>query len=178
MGELSKWAYGVSYINHIAVGGAARCQDQKAAFCPFTWQCSLQAASLSPARFWDSFSQCYIASMVGKYSLGCTVKFSHCSAIENAPCSLSSSTKCLWHTGGKLLAITRCKLRQALQPEVYHYHATFGCQQSSDLALHLTDFIQARFTPSSHFHLVPRSTWRSLEALLFIQFLTVCCADS
>lgn len=98
--------------------------------------------------------------------------------IENAPCSLSSSTKCLWHTGGKLLAIARCKLRQALEPEVYHYHSTFGCQQSSDLALHLTDFIQARFTPSSHFHLVPRSTWRSLEALLFIQFLTVCCADS
>lgn len=39
-------------------------------------------------------------------------------------------------------------------------------------------FIQAGFTPISRFYLVPRSTWRSLEALLFIQFLTVCCADS
>lgn len=87
--------------------------------------------------------------MLGKYSPGCTAMFGYHSATENAPCSLSSGAKCIWHAGGKLLAITPCKLRQALEPAVYHSHSTFGCQQWSDLALHLTDSSRL-VSPLSH----------------------------
>lgn len=99
-GPISQWGNPVSVhmesaTYRVVVGSAALCQDRKAAFSSVTWQCSLQAASLSPVWFGDSFPPCYTACMLGKYSLGCTVKFSYRSATENAPCSLSSGAKCL-----------------------------------------------------------------------------------
>lgn len=116
--------------------------------------------------------------MLGKYSPGCAFKFRHHSATENAPCGLFSGFRCLWHTGGKLLAIPPCKLGQALEPVAHRSRPAAGCQQSGDLAPLLTDFIWAHFTPTSRFDSVPRRPWPSLEALLFIQLLAVCCAGS
>lgn len=87
-GPISQWGNPVSVhmesaTYRVVVGSAALCQDRKAAFSSVTWQCSLQAASLSPVWFGDHmlhFSPMLHCLHVGEVQPGvyCEVQLPFC----------------------------------------------------------------------------------------------------